>query len=198
MKDLFLTSGSLALVLAGCGGSSTADLYLHDAPPAGVSAVKVTVASMQVHVAGTEEAKNGDPGDNSIDDDGKWESLSVNRTIDLMQHQGESAAEVLGQLSLPEGKITQLRLVLDTSGTNVATLNGTDCPLDTSKVAKKGIKINHVFKAFESKAKQKHQIYVHFDLDASLKSTMGCFELDPVLKLEHVKTDGKDDDLKMP
>lgn len=184
---------ALSLALTACGSEgSTAELNLMDAPPEGVTSVRLTVAAMQVHVVPTAEAPDSaDPADASIDDDDKWVSLSVDRQIDLVLHQGETAADKLGELPLPEGKITQIRLILDTStpDKNVATLRGNDCNLDVTKVAKKGIKIPHAFKAFESQAGKRHHVWVDFELDKSLKEKGSCLELEPKLKLHKVKLD---------
>lgn len=177
--------------LAACGGSPTIELNLMDAPPEGVTAVKLFVASMDVHVAG-DGAKDADPADDSIDDDGKWTSLSVGREIDLVQHQGESAADVLGQLELPEGKITQIRLHLDETRPNVATYQGVDCDLDLSRINAKGIKISHPFKAIQASGDDAIEAWVDVELDRSLKPSGSCFQLEPVVKLHRVKVDGKD------
>jgi hypothetical protein len=179
-----------------------------DAPTDDVSKVEITIASMQVHVVKPDDSKNqADPADASIDDastatDGEtygWQSLAVNQKIDLLAHVGEGAAATLGDLKLPEGKITQIRLVLDTTaGNNVATKkDGTTCNLGTEKVAKKGIKINHVFKAFQSKENAKHDVIVDFDVNDSLKENKetGCWNLEPKLKLVKVKTDGAEQSL---
>lgn len=190
-----LSATALAFATSACSSEGAiAELNLHDAPPQGVTSVKVKVASMQVHVADSDKAKDADPNDSSIDDDGGWESLTVDKTIDLVLLPGEDAAMKLGELQLPEGKVTQVRLVLDTSKPefNTATYNGADCNLNVAKVAKKGIKINHVFKAFESKKNGRQQVWVDFDLAESLKAKDGCFELDPKLKLSKVKLDGGD------
>lgn len=186
-----------ALALVGCGGGeSTATLKLMDAPTDDLKKLEVTVASMQVHVVDNDDkATEGKPDDATIDDDEKWVSLAVNKKIDLMAHVGEGAADTLGELGLPEGKITQIRLVLDTgkAENNVATKkDDSTCNLDVEKVAKKGIKINHVFKAFQSKGGAKHEVIVDFELDKSLKDSAGCYELEPKLKLHKVKTDGVD------
>src|SRR4051812_13458455 len=107
--------------LSACGGA-TADLYLFDAPPAGVTSVRLTVASMDVHVDDTgKKDKADDAADGSIDDDKKWQSLTVGKVIDLVEHQGEDAADDLGELDLPDGKITQIRLKLDLDAPQVAT-----------------------------------------------------------------------------
>jgi hypothetical protein len=194
MMKYVLTTTALTLACAACGGDGGATLQLMDAPPDGVTAVKITVAAMQVHLAKSDGPDSSDPLDTSIDDDDRWISLSVNRQIDLVQHQGESAADVLGQLPLPEGKITQIRLVIDTAAadSNVATYNGNDCNLDVGKVAKKGIKINHPFKAFVSEPGKDYDVFVDFELDKSMKAKDGCFELEPKLKLHKVKLDGID------
>lgn len=181
-----------ALVAGGCGESSTAEFRLMDAPPAGVTSVKIFVASIQVHVDDKTKTVS-DPADVSIDNDSKWQTFAVGRSIDLVQYQGESAALVLGQLPLPLGKITQVRLVIDKTKPNTATLNGVVCNLDVTKIADKGIKIDHVFKAFESKNGSLHQMWIDFKLDEALKPAGTCFELQPKLKLVKVKTDGKDE-----
>lgn len=192
-----IPSTLLGMALAACGGgTSTATLKLMDAPTDDLKKLEITVASMQVHVVPSEDAKNAaDPNDASIDDDDSWVSLAVNKKIDLLAHVGEGAADTLGDLELPEGKITQIRLVLDTAAgaNNLATKkDDTTCELDVAKVAKKGIKINHVFKAFQSKKNAKHEVIVDFDLNESLKDEKktGCWELEPKLKLHKVKTDG--------
>lgn len=189
MKHSISLLASLGLVA--CGGGSNATLSIMDAPPDGVTSVRITIAAMQVHVAGIDGPDDSDPGDDTIDDDDRWISLSVDRTIDLVQHQGETAAEKLGELDLPEGKITQIRLVIDTSEAddNVATFQGNDCALDVQKVAKKGIKINHPFKAFDTWAHAHHHVLVDFDLEKSMKREGDCFELSPHLKLHKVKSE---------
>ena len=184
----------VVLLLAGCSSeeSGSIEVRLMDAPPIGVTAVKVHIAAFHAHVD-NKDAKDADPTDDKIDDSAKWVTRSVGRTIDLVAHQGESAAELLGELDLPEGKITQLRLVIDTTVPAKATVNGVDCLLDTTKVAKKGIKINHVFKAFEIGVGKKHTAWIDFELDKSLTDDKkGCFVLEPKLKLHKVKRDGAD------
>ena len=194
---------ALALAAAGCGTDdegSVATLRLQDAPPTGVTSVKVKVASMQVHVAKSDDKKTeSDPNDTTVDDSDRWVSLAVNKTIDLVAHQGEGAAETLGDLDLPAGKITQIRLELDTgeAANNTIDSDTGTCNLNVEKVAKKGIKINHVFKAFQSKKNEKLDVYVDFDLEKSLKKADkngDCWKLEPVLKLHKVKRGGKDED----
>jgi hypothetical protein len=195
-KHPFIWTSFSAFAIS-CGGGSTAQLNLFDAPPPGVTAVSIWVKSMQVHVADKDDKKNGDPNDTSIDDDDRWHTLSVNHAIDLVQHEGETAAEVLGQLPLPEGKVTQIRLFVDTAAANTAVLNGMTCNLDTSGVSPTGIKIIHPFKAFASKSGSRHEIFVDFRLDESLVGSGTCFRLLPVIRLTHVRTDGVDVDIAL-
>jgi hypothetical protein len=138
-----------------------------------------------------DKAKDADPNDSSIDSDDKWQTLPVDKQIDLVAHQGETAADVLGQLDLPEGKITQIRLVIDLTKPNVATFNGADCNLDMAKIEAKGIKINHAFKALDPDGGEA-QVWVDFELDKAMTPKGDCFQLEPKLKLHKVKVDGSD------
>lgn len=212
MRTVATIAGALAL--AGCSTTATVDAKIMDAPPDGVKAVKIWIASMQMHVVDKEkgEGKKGDPADASVDDapvaktgeDGagepnKWISVTVDKEIDLAAHQGEGAAATLGQLELPEGKITQIRLVVDTEkpGSNLVTkTDDSTCALDMARVAKKGIKINHVFKAFDVEGGAAHEVIVDFDLGESMKTKGSCWELEPKLKLHKVKREGAEVDVK--
>ena len=141
-----------ALVLAAaCSKGGTASFTLTDAASdiVGVTAINITLSSIQAHVAGKEESKEGDPTDTSVDDDNKWVTLTPTiKAFDLLKLTNDATA-ALGTLELPEGKITQIRLLLDTSkpANNQVALGTQICPLDTSKVEVKGVKINHPFKA---------------------------------------------------
>jgi hypothetical protein len=188
-----LAVGLTISALVACGESgSTAVIKLMDAPPQGVTAVKVFVANVDIHVVDADKSKDADPEDTSIDNDNKWQSLAVNKAIDLVAHQGEGAAALLGELSLPEGKITQIRLRLDMSEPQTVTQDNTDCDMDTTQVPPTGIKINHPFKAFESKEGLDNEILLDFDLADSLTASGNCFRLTPVIKLVKVKADGKE------
>jgi len=201
------------LVGHGCSdGKATLELKLMDAP-AGVEQVNLLLGSIQVHEAKPEaegDQKNGqgqggkpeaaevaDPEDNTIDADDRWETLTVNKSVDLMAHQGEANALSLGELGIPEGKITQIRLILDTSKpeNNSVTQSGVACNLDVSQMNKNGIKINHAFKFIVARAEDRLQIILDFDLDHSLTASGGCFALKPVLKVQRVRTNDRDVDV---
>lgn len=181
-----------ALALAGCTddpAESTAQLYLMDAPPTGVTSVIVHVASIQVHVDDKSKTTSDDAADSKKDADGKWRTLTYNKPVDLVLAQTETAAIKLGELALPDGKITQIRLMLDATQKNTAKVNDKTCDLDLSKV-KDGIKINHAFKALDVGVGKKHQAWVDFKLDEAMEATKDCYALKPVLKLTKFKTDG--------
>jgi hypothetical protein len=192
MKTTLMLLGVVSL--SACG-STTAELLLFDAAPAGVTAVELFIATADVHVDDKDKDKSKEASDASIDNDGKWQTLEVNRSIDLMQHEGESAADVLGQLELPEGKVTQIRLTLDTSQPNTATYNGSPCDLDLSRVDAQSLKINHAFKALDTDEGDEQKFYVHVDLEKSLTAQGNCFRLEPKIQLTKVKIDGEDAEL---
>ena len=188
---------SSLLLAAACSSSGHASFSLTDAPTdlVGVTAVNITLRSIQAHVAGMEEMKNGDPTDSAIDDDGKWVTLTpAHRGFDLMTLTNDATA-ALGELELPEGKITQLRLLLDTSlpANNSVALGTLICPLDTSRVAQKGIKINHPFKALQVNKGGKVEAVIDFVASDSITKTGDCaYQLAPVIKIKRAKVDGKD------
>ncbi|MBI5509767.1 MAG: DUF4382 domain-containing protein [Deltaproteobacteria bacterium] len=190
---LFVALAVAAWGVSACGDDgATVTIKLMDAPPQNVTAVKIFVKSADVHVVDADKAKDADPNDASIDADDKWSSLAVDKEIDLVAHQGESAALALGDLSLPAGKITQIRLQLDLSKPQTVTQNGVDCAMETDLVPETGIKINHPFKAIDAAGGSASETLIDFDLAESLVAAGNCFRLKPVLKLTKVKTDGKD------
>ncbi len=245
-----LASGGDATTVGGdqrLAAGTTFAFHLQDAPPEGVTSVKVTVLSVEAHVID----RSSDDGDTTIGsdttvgsdttaaetttaadtttvsdtttepppappagvdtttgedvllepvEDGAWLSLPVNKVIDLVAHQGEGAAELLGELALPAGRVTQLRLHLDVAVPENNTMTygaGVTCNLNTDKVEKTGIKINKVFKAFESKSGSKGDVFLDFDLAESLKEDKqgDCWKLSPVLKLHKVNVDGQEQEL---
>ncbi len=105
-------AGMLALGLAACGGgggaetattgSGTLRLAMTDAPACGFDAVNVTVEKVRVHQSST-----------AADADGGWSEVVLNpaRRVDLLSLTNGVLSE-LGQVALPAGRYTQLRLVL--------------------------------------------------------------------------------------
>src|SRR5688572_30389937 len=116
-------------LLAACGVTSHT-FYIFDAPPAGVTAVRLFIAAVEAHIADQDDAHAAD--DASIDDDSKWRRLEIDRVIDVAAAREEETAAQLGEMGIPdEGRVTQIRLLLDLSKPQRATFQGNDCDLDT-------------------------------------------------------------------
>ena len=192
-----LAAVSVLVLAAACSGSGSASFALTDAPTdlTGVTGVNITISSIQAHVAGKDEVKDGDPADASIDDDGKWVTLTpAKKTFDLLALTNGSTTP-LGDLELPVGKITQIRIFLDTSkpANNSVSLGTQVCNLDTSKVNAKGIKINHPFKALVVSSGGKVESTVDFIASDSITKQGDClYQLAPVIKIKKARVDGKD------
>jgi hypothetical protein len=185
-----ISTGIVGLALSmllGCSGTGTLSLHLTDAPPdtENMSAVMVTIASVEVHLAGVGDDKE------KADDDSGWRILDrPPQSYDLLRLQNDVTAE-LGAMELPEGKITQIRLHLDPAGMNeVRLVRGDVCPLDLTNVGKTGVKINHPFKAFPIEAGRTTTAVVDFDVKESVSKDADCvYRLHPVIKLKSVKHD---------
>ncbi len=141
-----LMAGSLAACGGGGGDDGTSSaagtlrLALTDAPACGYEAVNVTVERVRVHRSAA--AAEGDTG---------WEEivLSPARRIDLLTLQNGVLAE-LGQIPLPAGDYTQLRLVLAANGGGAVLANsvvpsstpGQETALTTPSALQSGLKAN--------------------------------------------------------
>lgn len=190
-----LAVASLPLVLAACGGGGNVAIDLTDAPPdvAALDKVEVTLSSVSVHVAQDDAADDGTAdqgsGKDTVEDDGAdsgWVTVTDRGgTFDLLALQNDVTAPI-GEVEIPAGKITQIRLHIDEAGRNVVTLkDGTECPMDLSKVNKNGIKINHPFKALEPSQDGTLHVVVDFDLKESVDQAGDCsFKLNPVIKIK--------------
>lgn len=200
----------LMVAAGGCGGSGSLKLQITDAPLqlANVKSVNVTLSKVEVHLAGkeAEHSDSLDGGESESTDGGKGESGAGWQTVqegdlklDLMQLRN-NATQTLGELELPAGKITQIRLFLDTAkpeNNTIAFNDGTVCNLDTSNVDQTGIKINHPFKALDVSS-GKTTVTVDFDAESSVDdertSSNACdLRLSPVIKIKAVDKDGKDE-----
>ncbi len=190
MRTWIVIAVALAL---GCNTeleNSTLTLALMDAPPANVTSVVVQVARIDVHVEpGSADARAAN--DASIDLDDSWHQFTVNKAIDLAAAQSEIAAVVLGDVQLPDGKITQIRLVFDTVKSSTVTAGGKTCELGLAKLPKTGIKITHPFKSFHVGKALQHKVWIDAPLDQMLVATKTCFDLKPVLKIAKFQTSGK-------
>lgn len=142
---LVLTAASLALAACGGGGGSDPEpgsgilrAAITDAPSCGYDAVHVTVQRLRVHASAT-----------AGDSDGGWSELVLSpaRRLDLLTL-SNGVLEELGQLPLPAGRYTQLRLVLASNdATNplanaVTPSGGASTALETPSGQQSGIKLN--------------------------------------------------------
>ena len=184
--------GLVSLALGGCSSGGVLSLQLTDAPPdtANMSTVIVTLAAAEAHFAGGDGDDHGDAlkGDDK-DEHGGWVRVTGSpQSYDLLRLQN-GLTELVGELALPVGKITQIRLFIDEGGTNAVTLkDGRICPLDLKDVDKTGIKIIHPFKALPIKDGRVLEVVLDFDLKESVDQAAPClFTLKPVIKIKTVK-----------
>src|SRR5688500_2473543 len=103
-----------ALLLAASCGNTTVTLELTDAPPdmTKIEHVFITLDRVEVHVAGDDDDDDDDAKkDVAADDhDGGWRDVPApESTFDLVALRNDVRAS-LGELELPSGKITQIRL----------------------------------------------------------------------------------------
>jgi hypothetical protein len=207
MKHLLPSVGIVTalLGLTACGSNTKVTLELTDAPPdtSAIAHVFVSLERVEVHVAGSDESEDdkseskdapdteAEAGGASAADDGPggWRTVAAKAgTFDLVALQNDVRA-TLGELDLPSGKITQIRLFIDGAAKNEVVLTtGASCPLDLSNVPPTGIKIIHPFKALDVSESSKLTLVVDFDLSESLDQAAACsFTLNPVIKLKSVE-----------
>ncbi|HYO53355.1 DUF4382 domain-containing protein [Archangium sp.] len=203
------------LLLAACGGSSlsldiNSDDAAENAPLSSVRAfndsvdlttvksVKVTVSEIWVHVDG-DDAKDDVDGTKVEDSAKGWQQVSSEeKSFDLMTVRNE-ATKPLGDLTVPEGKITQIRLKLKGTAPEgsdkyriagaVEEASGTVCDLIVPRSAiNPGVKISGVYKAMEIEAGGKHHAIISLKLKDSEKLTDGgatcAYRLNPELKVK--------------
>lgn len=229
MKRNLLLVAPLFLVACG-GGSLSVDINSDDAAEntslsstrsslgeavdlTTVKSVKVTVSEIWVHVE-DKDVKTDEAGDDKvegskIDDSSKhWEQVSSSEnTFDLMTVRND-ATKPLGDLAVPTGKITQIRLKLKGTAAEgsdkyriagaVEEANGTVCDLIVPASAiNPGVKIDGVFKAMKIEASGKHHAVISLKLKDSekLSGTGTCaYRLNPVLKVKKYELEDKSGD----
>jgi hypothetical protein len=178
------------LWLAGCDSydaRSTLQVHLTATPAKGIDSVQLRVSQVQVHVV-AEEQKSAAVGDKTIDDDGAWQTLEVNRTLGLGS--ATAAIQDLGMLRLTEGWIDQLRIGVASPTTALAA--GKSCALVVALLPKDGVKISSAFRPFPVRHALDHAIWLDLRLDQALTKSGDCWSLGPVLEVERFTTGGKD------
>lgn len=173
-----------SLFVAACGGgggsssgSGTLGVSLTDAPACGFDAVNVTVSKVRVHQSST--ANENDVG---------WSEITLNpaRKINLL-NLTNGALENLGQVPLPAGHYTQLRLVLVANSGNTAAnsvvLSGTtaEIAIDTPSAVQSGIKL---INEFDVASGQRVDLVLDFDACKSIVTRgNGTYALKPVIQV---------------
>src|SRR5580765_6201085 len=154
MMGLLLTG-----FLAGCGSSGgdggggataqpgTLGVSLTDAPACGFDAVNVTVSKVRIHQTNTDDVNAAGWSDIVLDPPKRINLLEFN---DPTQNNG--ALLSLGDISLPSGHYTQVRLVLGPNNGSIPPNNSVvlsdtkaEKPLDTPSAVQSGIKLVHEF-----------------------------------------------------
>lgn len=148
LRNLKLAAGGILIAgLAACGGgggdggsagTGTLRLAVTDAPACGYDAVNVTIQKVRVHQSIS--ASETEPG---------WSELTLNPAVrlDLLSLTNGVLYE-LGQLPLPTGKYTQMRLVLAANGgaqplaNSVWPTGGKEVALKTPSGQQSGVKAN--------------------------------------------------------
>lgn len=185
----YLASGLTMIALVGgltaCGGggggtsvaqtAGTLRVSMTDAPACGFDAVYVTVSKVRIH-------QSASAGEN----DAGWTDLPLSpaRKIDLLRLTN-GVLEELGQVALPPGRYTQLRLVLD-ANTNALAANSVvpsagklEVALDTPSAVQSGIKLTG---NFDVASGQMADVVLDFDACKSIvKKGNGTYALKPVV-----------------
>jgi hypothetical protein len=123
------------------GGTGTLRVAITDAPACGYDHVYITVDRVRVHTSST-----------ASDSDLGWSEIVVNpaQRIDLLSLTN-GVLDELGQVTLPAGRYTHVRLLLRANGAGVPanavvlSNGGVEIPLDTPSATQSGLKLIHPF-----------------------------------------------------
>ncbi|MDP2370647.1 DUF4382 domain-containing protein [Rhodoferax sp.] len=186
-QTIKLVLGSLLMATLGaCGGggdggdvgvsTGTLRLALTDAPSCGYDAVNITVQKVRVHQSAT-----------AGDTDSGWSEmvLAPAKRVNLLTL-SNGVLEELGQIPLPTGKYTQLRLVLASNDSaqplanSVRPTGGAEVALKTPSGQQSGVKTNI---SIDIAANQMADFVLDFDACKSVVSAgnSGQYLLKPVL-----------------
>jgi hypothetical protein len=184
-RSLVAACGAAAIALAACGGgggsgdaggTGTLRMALTDAPACGYDAVNVTIERVRVH-------KSSSAGDN----DAGWSDLVIapQQRVNLLTLTN-GVLEELGEMPLPAGRYTQMRLVLAANGNNAPFANsvvpsgGTEVALTTPSGQQSGLKLNV---GIEVGANQIADVVLDFDACKSIvpRGNSGQYNLKPVI-----------------
>lgn len=190
IQKLCLSSAvGIAALLTACGGGGedggqgTLQVSLTDAPSCGYDKVNVTVSKVRVH-------QSADAGANEAG----WHEivLAQPKKINLLDLTN-GVLENLGEVTLPAGRYTQMRLVLDSAsstGNSVVLTGGTEeVALATPSGMQSGIKLNH---PFDVAAGAQVRLTLDFDACKSIVTKgNGGYALKPVIGVIPMATTGR-------
>lgn len=177
MKNLILSLSAILLVtLSSCrsdgssAGNASLKVNLIDAP-AKYDKVEIDVQKL--------ELGNADGGQTVLNlaKPGIYDILDLNNGVDAL----------LGETSLPAGKVSQLRMILGTE--NYVTVDGVRYPLSTPSAQQSGLKLNWMETLEPDGA---YEIWLDFDADKSIvMQGNGSYSLKPVIRIFSKLTDGQ-------
>ncbi|QIY91656.1 DUF4382 domain-containing protein [Chryseobacterium gallinarum] len=175
MKNLFIIGSSICLLfLASCNdsdekGTATVNVRLTDGP-AMYDAVNIDIQRIEINSNGEWTALN-------FPKPGVYNLLNFKNGTDV----------VLGQAALPEGNVSQMRMVLGPNNTLV--VNGVTHPLQTPSAQQSGLKFNwHQTLA----ANGAYNVWIDFDAGRSIVTTgNGAYILKPVIRTFSELTNGQ-------
>jgi len=171
-----------AMLVAACGGTATnggtgtLGVSLTDAPACGFKEVNVTVAKVRVHQSSLASVNSGGWMDITLDPAQKINLLDLNNGVLLN----------LGEMTLPAGHYTQLRLVLDPNksglfANSVVPVGGNEQPLVTPSAVQSGIKLINEFDVADG---QRVDVVLDFNACKSIvKRGNGTYGLKPVIRV---------------
>jgi len=163
----------------------TVEVYVTDAPPdKEVTAVLLTVSSLEIHKAGAEmEQEQSGSGNQTQEQEqeeengGEWISINISdnmSTFDLLKVKG--IEEFFGSSEVAPGKYTQLRLIVDKAEVTTA-----DNVTQEANVPSKELKIVRPFNVEDGEITS---LLLDFDAEHSVVFTgSGKIQIKPVVKL---------------
>jgi hypothetical protein len=196
-KVLLLAVALIACAIWACGSDNgTVRIIMTDKPVDGVEQLNVTISKVEVHIAAKETADGTDDADGgkgngkdtsqdgdagTSDDEIGWRVVTDEvQTFDLLKLRS-GVTTLLGEGEFPEGKITQIRLILDKAE---AVVNGAKVPVDCpASCGKTGIKIV-TRGGLDVTAGKASEITLDFVADESLKDDgKGGYRMEHVIKV---------------
>jgi hypothetical protein len=197
---------SCSLAGAGCGeeappapsGSSNWEMLFKATAPApeGVSALQVTLRRFELHLVPEVGATPSDPADTSIDADGRWTELNLLLPVDVTKTTTEAAAPKAGLLTVPVGRINQVRVTFETTDpkSHTATTATETCSLDVTAVPATGTKMAAAFRPLPSRRDQSNTMVLELDTAKSFTfdADTRCWKFSPVVRLARAVVAGLD------